>query len=268
MNQAPSPAQSADEEPLSGRARWWWEIALVLGVSLGSSAVYSIIQIIDLSTRSTPLGSQTATINNSLNDRSGFDLAYQLVGIAFAIVPVLLAFYLLRQSAVNPFIRLGFTRSEPLRDSGRALFLLLLIAVPGLAFYFLGRAIGITVDVKPDALSDYWWTVPVLVLSALRAALTEELIVVGFLYERLRRIGWGTWPIILVSAALRGSYHLYQGIGPFIGNVVMGVVFGWFYTRWGRTVPLVITHWILDIASFVGYAWAVSTFPGLFGITK
>ena len=50
------------------------------------------------------------------------------------------------------------------------------------------------------------------------------------------------WTIILAAAALRGSYHLYQGFGPFIGNFVMGVVFGWCYTRWGRVMPLVIAH--------------------------
>ena len=32
---------------------------------------------------------------------------------------------------------------------------------------------------------------------------------------------------------IRGSYHLYQGFGGFLGNLVMGVVFGWFYTRTG-----------------------------------
>ena len=37
--------------------------------------------------------------------------------------------------------------------------------------------------------------------------------------------------VIVTSALIRGSYHLYQGFGGFVGNVVMGVIFGWFYTR-------------------------------------
>ncbi|GAA4957356.1 hypothetical protein GCM10023238_25050 [Streptomyces heliomycini] len=41
---------------------------------------------------------------------------------------------------------------------------------------------------------------------------------------------------------LRGSYHLYQGIGGFIGNMVMGVVFVYLYRRWGRVGPLVVAH--------------------------
>ena len=100
------------------------------------------------------------------------------------------------------------------------------------------------------------------VLAALRAALVEELIVVGYLFTRLREFGWKTWQIILTSAALRGSYHLYQGFGPFVGNFVMGVVFGLAYQRWGRTMPLVIAHWILDIVSFTGYAVVKALAPG------
>jgi membrane protease YdiL (CAAX protease family) len=98
----------------------------------------------------------------------------------------------------------------------------------------------------------------------LRSALQEEVIVIGYLFTRLRELGWSTWLIILTAAVLRGSYHLYQGIGPFFGNVVMGIVFGWCYARWGRVMPLVIAHWIIDIISFVGYPLAVGWWPGLF----
>ncbi|MCU1479992.1 MAG: protease [Subtercola sp.] len=266
MTTTPQTPPEAPSGPLFTRRRIGFEIVVVLALSLGSSAVYSIVQLIDLLTRPTSLGSQTATINATVSDRAWLDLTYQFLGIAFAIAPVLLVFYLLTLSGVNPFKRLGFDATQPLRDVRRGLFLLLLIGIPGLAFYFLGRALGFTVNVVPAPLDAAWYTVPILILSALRAAITEELIVVGYLFERLGRLGWNKWVIIGSSAALRGSYHLYQGFGPFFGNFVMGVVFGWFYTRWGRTVPLVITHWILDIASFVGYAWAVSTFPQLFNL--
>ncbi|GGF26970.1 CPBP family intramembrane glutamic endopeptidase [Subtercola lobariae] len=260
----PSTPRTDPPPPIFTKGRIGFEVIVVLALSLGASAVYSIVQLIDLLTRPTSLGSQTATINQTQSARAWLDLTYQFLGIAFAIAPVLLVFHLLTLSGVNPFKRLGFDASQPLRDLRRAGLLLAIIAIPGLAFYFVGRALGITVNVVPAPLDPSWYTIPILILSALRAAITEELIVVGYLFERLGRLGWNTWVIIGSSALLRGSYHLYQGFGPFIGNFVMGVVFGWFYTRWGRTVPLVITHWILDIASFVGYAWAVATFPQLF----
>ncbi|WP_092557956.1 CPBP family intramembrane glutamic endopeptidase [Herbiconiux ginsengi] len=247
------------------RRRLWTEIGIVLGVSLGASAVYSVVNLIGRLTAETALADQTATINGALSDRAWLDLTYQLLAIFFDLVPVALAFYLLAISGGNPFRRIGFDLKKPASDLGRGLLLVLVIGVPGIALYFVGRALGFTVNVVPAPLDTYWWTTPILILSALRAALQEELIVVGYLFTRLRQLGWGKWQIILSAAVLRGSYHLYQGIGPFFGNVVMGIVFGWCYWRWGRVMPLVVAHWIIDIASFVGYAWALATFPALFG---
>ena len=66
-----------------------------------------------------------------------------------------------------------------------------------------------------------------LVLSAIRHGIVEEVIVVGYLLDRLGKLGWSMPAAIFASAMLRGSYHLYQGFGPFIGNAVMGVVFAW-----------------------------------------
>ncbi|PPF65535.1 CPBP family intramembrane metalloprotease domain-containing protein [Clavibacter michiganensis] len=249
------------------RRRLAWEIAIVLGLSLGASAVYSIVSIVAKLTDDTPLADQSTALNSALSTREWLDFTYQSLAILFDLVPVILVFYLLAISGTNPFRRIGFDLKSPARDSARGLLLVLVIGVPGIALYFIGRAAGITVNVVPAPIDAYWWTVPVLIASALRAALTEELIVVGYLFTRLKQLGWGRWQIILSAAVLRGSYHLYQGIGPFFGNVVMGIVFGWCYTRWGRTMPLVIAHWVIDIASFVGYAWAVSTFPGLFRLS-
>ena len=48
--------------------------------------------------------------------------------------------------------------------------------------------------------------------------------------------------------------HLYQGFGGFVGNALMGVIFGWIYTRTKRVMPLVVAHTLLDVVAFVGYA--------------
>jgi membrane protease YdiL (CAAX protease family) len=53
---------------------------------------------------------------------------------------------------------------------------------------------------------------------------------------------------------IRGSYHLYQGAGGFIGNAVMGLIFGVLYRRWGRVTPMIIAHFLIDAVAFVGYA--------------
>lgn len=244
------------------RSRQWLEIAIVLGLSLGQSAVYSIVAILRRLSEEAALNEQTATINQPLAQQPLFDLIYQLLAIVFGLVPVVLVFFFLAQPGRSAFTQLGFDFREPAKDLLRGCGLAAVIGIPGLGLYLVGNALGMTVTIVPTALDTYWWTIPILVLAALKAALLEELIVVGYLFTRLRQLGWKTWPIIFTSAVLRGSYHLYQGFGPFIGNVVMGIVFGMAYQKWGRTMPLVIAHWILDIISFTGYALVKVLAPG------
>jgi membrane protease YdiL (CAAX protease family) len=250
------------ETPIS-RGRIRGEILLVLGVSLGSSAVLAILNLIDLSTRKQSLGHQSTAINTSLSDRQYIDLSYQLYDILVPLVPVVLVCYILWQAARPHLARLGVDFRHPWRDVGVGLALAIVIGAGGIGVYLGGRALGITVDVSAESLGQYWWTVPVLLLSALRSALQEEFIVIGYLYARLRDLGWGKWTIILSTAVFRGSYHLYQGWGSFAGNVLMGVIFGWLYTRFGRLLPFVIAHFVIDAALFVGYSWAKAAFPGL-----
>lgn len=78
---------------------------------------------------------------------------------------------------------------------------------------------------------------------------------IAYLFDRCRRI-WpqaSIWMIIVGSAILRGTYHLYQGIGPGIGNLLMGIIFGWAYHRWGRVMPLVVAHFLLDAVAFFAF---------------
>ncbi|MDQ1608038.1 MAG: protease family protein [Microbacteriaceae bacterium] len=250
--------------PTVDRKRLWWEVAIVLGLSLGASAVYSIISIIAMLTAGKPLSQQSAALNQSLSPRQWLDFTYQFLEVFFDLFAVALVIYLLWQPGRSAFRRIGFDFTRPGKDVLGGLGLLVIIGVPGLGLYLAGRALGATVNVIPAPLDGYWWTIPILILSALRSALQEEIIVIGYLYTRLKQLGWSKWVIIVATAALRGSYHLYQGIGPFFGNAAMGVVFGWCYTRWGRILPLVIAHWIIDVASFVGYPLAVAWWPALF----
>jgi membrane protease YdiL (CAAX protease family) len=249
---------------LPSRPRLGAEVLIVLGLSLGASAAYSIVAIVNRATRVEALSQQTATLNSSLSDRPTFDLIYQLMGIFFDLVPVALVAFLLWQVTRPRLGRLGISFERPGLDALSGLGLALAIGIPGIGVYLAGRALGITVNVVPTALDTYWWTVPVLVLSAVRAGLQEEVIVIGYLFARLRELGWGRWQIIVATALLRGSYHLYQGYGAFVGNFAMGILFGWLYDRFGRLLPLIIAHVLIDAAIFVGYPWAASTFPALF----
>src|SRR6476619_2514732 len=76
------------------RRRLRIEVWIVLGLSLGQSAVYSVVQLLDKMTRA-PLAQGTSTLNRSQSTREYFDLTYQLLDIIFALVPVLLVIYFL-----------------------------------------------------------------------------------------------------------------------------------------------------------------------------
>lgn len=229
------------------------EILLVLGVSLGQSAVYSILSIIEKATREVPLNQQTTSMNNSVTpDRPWLDLAYQVAGLVFPLVPALLALYLLRLTGERDGI--GFDLKRPRPDVARGFLLAAAIGVPGLGLYLLARALGLNTIVAPANLAAAWWTIPVLVGAAMMNGVLEEIVMIAFFFARARGLAWATWVIVVVSAVIRGSYHIYQGFGGFLGNTVMGLVFGLAYLRWKRVGPLVVAHVLLDLVAFVGYA--------------
>lgn len=236
------------------RRRIQIELVIVFALSLGASAIYSIVSLLAKLTAPEGLANQTATINRQLSEREWLDLSYQLLGILFGLAPVALALFLLWEKSKSPFAQIGLTASEPFRDLSRGTLLALAIGIPGLGLYLASRILGISAEVIPADLANYWWTVPILLLAAVKASLLEEVVVVGYLFHRLKQIGFSPKLQILTSALLRASYHLYQGFGGFIGNFVMGLVFGWLYQRWGRVMPLVVAHFLLDAAVFVGYS--------------
>ncbi|MEU0086422.1 type II CAAX endopeptidase family protein [Streptomyces sp. NPDC006274] len=229
------------------------ETVLVLALSLGASAVSALISFTGSLTRPGGLKDQAATLNGSFAPgRPWLDLAWQLFGIATALVPVALVAHLLIRERAG-LRAIGFDRTRPWPDLGRGALVAAGIGSAGLAFYLLARASGFNLTVVPESLPDVWWKYPVLILSALQNSVLEEVIVVGYLLRRLDQLGWTPMSALAASSLLRGSYHLYQGIGGFIGNMVMGVVFVLLYRRWGRVGPLVAAHALLDIVAFVGY---------------
>ena len=234
------------------------ETLVVLGVSLGASAVWSVLSLIDSLTRSVPLNQQTTTINASVTpDRPYLDLAYQLAHIVLPLVPVALAFYLLarvRRPDGAPYRVMGIQWSNAPKDTALGVLLAAIIGIPGLGLYVIARALGYNLNVSPGNLSAYWWTIPAYILLAAMNGVLEETVMIGYLFTRWTQLAMSPWRVIVASALIRGAYHLYQGWGGGIGNFLMGLLFGWVYMRTRRVLPLVIAHTILDIVSFVGYS--------------
>jgi membrane protease YdiL (CAAX protease family) len=227
------------------------EVVLVLALSLGRSGVYAVVDLVAAATAPGPLSAHAAVLNGSrAPDRPWLDLTLQLLALGFALVPVALAAYLLLRSGDG--VRRTWGRLS-VRDLGLGAALAAGVGSVGIAFYLVTHALGVDLTVVAEALPDTWWKVPVLVLSALENALLEEL-VLSFVLVRLAQLGLRDRTAIGVTALVRGSYHLYQGLGGFVGNAVMGVLFGWLFKRWGRATPLVVAHTLLDLGAFLGYA--------------
>jgi membrane protease YdiL (CAAX protease family) len=231
-----------------------WEIVAVFAVSLGASGLYALVQFIGSLTAHKSLAKQTAVLNGTLAPgRPLFDLFLQLLSITLSLGPVLLVFYLLARAGERPS-SLGLDVRQPGRDLARGAVLAAVIGGSGLGLYLIAFHIGVSLNVVAENLPDIWWRIPVLLLSAAQNAVVEEVVVVGYLLSRLDRLGVRPSRAILISAVIRGSYHLYQGAGGFLGNATMGLIFGFLYRRWGRVTPLIVAHFLIDAAAFVGYA--------------
>ena len=82
----------------------------------------------------------------------------------------------------------------------------------------------------------------------------EEIVVVAFLVTRLRQLGLSPTRAAhrLQPAARRLSPV--SGLRRRVGNIVMGLVFGYAWRRTRRLWPLIIAHGLIDAVAFVGYA--------------
>ena len=241
------------------------EIAIVLLLSLGASAIYSIISLIETATSSAGVGGSITALNPSESNAALFDFVYRFVGTAIGFTPVALVLYLLAKKYGNPLTMLGLWKIQSI-DFARGALLFACIGIPGLVLYLIARALGLASKIIPGEFQ-YWWLIPLLLFSALKAAALEEVIMIGYLYKKFDELGISFRNQQIISSSIRAAYHAYQGFAGLIGNFVMGLVFGWAYKRWGRVAPLLIAHFFLDAVSFVGYALLakqLATFSSLF----
>jgi Type II CAAX prenyl endopeptidase Rce1-like len=240
-NQAVLPADQAVLPALPGRWVLRDEVLLVLALSLAASALYAIVDIL-----SAPIRGVEAPLFADVG------LVYQLLNLATSIVPVLLVIHFLHRDGESA-ASIGLDATRPWSDLRWGLALAALVGAAGLGIYILAVGLGVNRTVVPIPPTGHWWTVPVLLLAALRSGLLEEVIVCGYLLRRLDQLGWSPARALWTSALLRGAYHLYQGFGGFFGNLALGLFFGRLYQLRGRTTPLVIAHLLIDAAAGLGY---------------
>jgi membrane protease YdiL (CAAX protease family) len=229
------------------------EIAVVLAVTFGLSAYTASLRLLE----SVLLGlsGQVVALNPRRSTFDLLDLGLNLAGVFQLMAWGALGLYLLWRSGFR-LADIGLARPRVRPDLLGGLGLAALIGLPGLALYQVARVLGLNASVEPAELYDTWWRIPVLLLMSFANGWAEEIIVVGFLLTRLRQLRVNPVVAIVAASLLRGAYHLYQGFGAGLGNVAMGLVFGYVWHRTGRLWPLIIAHALIDAVAFVGYALA------------
>ena len=229
----------------------------MLGVSLGMSGVYALLSYLraELTVRG-GISATTATVaSGAQTTRMWLNIAYDLTGVIQGLMPVLLVLVLLSRDPATAGFGIGLDRRPTRQDLLQGLGFTALIGIPGLILVWAAHQLGVSANLAVVDVPDTWYRVPLLLLQAVQNGVLEEIVVVGYLLTRLRQLEWSNGRALGASAVLRGSYHLYQGLGGFVGNMVMGLIFAWWFQRTRRVLPLVVAHVLLDVFAFVGYLY-------------
>ncbi|APT85645.1 hypothetical protein CAQU_12010 [Corynebacterium aquilae DSM 44791] len=230
------------------------EIGIVLLITFGMSGFKAIIALISVYLRGKPSDSQVV-LNPTRNPQPLIDAILQFASAAVLIGWGLLALYLLGTH---------LPRLRP-KDWAHGAALAALIGIPGLGLYLAGRLLGLSREVIPAEHLSLTMVLPLLVW-AFANAFAEETVVVMWLSTRLKQLHLRPALIIGLSAVLRGSYHLYQGIPAGIGNLVMGVIFATYFHKTNKVWPLICAHFLIDAIAFLGYPLLIASgihLPGL-----
>jgi membrane protease YdiL (CAAX protease family) len=92
--------------------------------------------------------------------------------------------------------------------------------------------------------------IPFVALSV-TAGLCEEFLYRGFAMAMLGRAGLPIGTVILVSSAIFGLAHLYQGRAGFVSTTVLGILFGVSRVAFGSLFPAMVWHMGVDVVAGV-----------------
>lgn len=233
------------------------EVLAVLGVSLGMSGIYALLTFLkaELTVKGGISATTVTVASGAQTAHMWLDIAYDLTSVASGLMPILLALVLLSRDPGTAGFGIGLHPRPWGTDLVQGMAFAALIGIPGLVLVWAAHQLGLSANLAVVDVPDTWYRVPLLVLQAGQNGVLEEIVVVGYLLTRLRQLGWSNPQGLAASAALRGSYHLYQGLGGFAGNLVMGLIFAWWFQRTRRVLPLVFAHVLLDVFAFIGYLY-------------
>jgi len=220
-----------------------WETVWVLAVFLVPSVTSAIVPLVQHA-------EGVSDINRFPSFVSGEPLTNMILGILVylglgAVVPITL--FLLARTGQTPSV-LGLGVPSWLLDVWPGLGLAALSYVAEIAVLLpfaplLAHHSGLAVHPSISRVPAYY-VVYGLVISAV-TAISEEVVINGYLLVRLEQLGWSPGRSLLLSLVLRSSYHIYYGLA-----VVLVIPFGYFVTRsfqkHRRLNRSIMAHFIYD----------------------
>lgn len=131
---------------------------------------------------------------------------------------------------------------------------ILLVFIMLLLSLFMVRQLFGWVESKP------LFTYPFIALAPLRildltvglalVAVSEELVFRAALMNRLKQILRRTDMTVVVSAIIFGAIHWGTGWGNSLTALALGIAFGMFYLSTRRVAPLIVVHYLFNLALF------------------
>jgi uncharacterized protein len=95
---------------------------------------------------------------------------------------------------------------------------------------------------------------PFYIVLSVTAGVCEEFIFRGFVMAALYRAGIPTWAVVLLSSAMFGLAHLYQGKSGSLGTGLLGTLFAMARIAYHNLLPVMVWHSVLDIVAGIAGA--------------
>jgi uncharacterized protein len=84
---------------------------------------------------------------------------------------------------------------------------------------------------------------------AITAGLCEEFLYRGFAMAVLEQVGLQTWAVVLLSSALFGLAHSYQGRGGIVMTMLIGIILGLGRITFDSLIPAIFWHSAVDVVA-------------------
>ena len=201
-----------------------WEARWVLAVFLIPAVGSAIVPLVQNA-------EGVADVNRFPSFVHGQPLTNMILGIALylglgAVVPLTL-FLLARTGQTPSVLGLGVPRFAADIWPGLGLAALSYVSEIAVLIPFAPLIVHARRAVNPTAIGHvpHYYVVYGIVISAV-TAVTEEVMINGYLLVRLEQLGWRRNRALVLSMVLRSSYHVYYGVG-----VLLLLPFGYFVTR-------------------------------------